>query len=63
MQSLDALCAPYGFSDTVDDNDISTIENKADEIMQQAQEEFEAFLLELNYEAVMGMIVRKAPNS
>lgn len=63
MQSLDALCAPYGFDDDVDDNDISAIEDKADEIMQRAQDEFEAFLSELNYETAMGMIVRKTSNS
>lgn len=59
MESLDALCAPYGFSDAVDDIDISTIEEKADEIMQHAQEEFDAFLSELNYETAKGFIVRK----
>lgn len=59
MESLDALCAPYGFSDTVDDIDIPTIEEKADEIMQHAQEEFDAFLSELNYETAMGFVVRK----
>lgn len=62
MESLDALCAPYGFSDEVNDNDISAIEDKADEIMQRAQEEFDAFLSELNYETAMGMIIRKTPN-
>ena len=62
MESLDALCATWGFSDDVDDNDIPTIEAKADEIMQRAQEEFEAFLSKQNYEIAMGMIVRKTPN-
>lgn len=59
MESLDALCAPYGFSDTVDDSDIPKIEEKADEIIQHAQEEFDAFLSELNYETTMGFVVRK----
>lgn len=62
MQSLDALCAPYGFDDDVDDNDISAIEDKADEIMQRAQEEFKAFLSERNYRVSMGLVVRKTSN-
>ena len=58
MDSLDALRATWGFSDDVNDNDISIIEDKAEEIMQRAQKEFDDFLSKRNYEIAMGLIVR-----
>lgn len=56
---LNALCVTVGVSQQLEGNEqlLEEIQAKAEEIMQKAQEEFDAFLASKNLESVMGMII------
>lgn len=55
------LCITMGFDPDEDftDEERQKIENKANELMEKAKEEFDNFIESMGFENAMGMLVRK----